>query len=636
MEYADLAAFFDRLEGTTKRLEMTAILVEMLGELAVDEMAPAVRLLQGKVAPDWEGIELGLAEKLVLQVLARAAGLNVKADGIQKATAVYHDTGDLGLAAERLIQRKGGAAQVGLMAFGEPDESPGLRVGEVFDRLLAIAQVQGSGSQDTKQKLLFKLLSDAGPREAKYIVRTVAGRSRLGVADMTFLDALAAWHRGEGVKSVTEMEPEERAAHEDIRRRLERAYDYRSDLALVAHTLARDGLDAVDALGIEVGTPLRPMAAERLKTLPEILEKHSGRSALEYKYDGLRIQAHVPADATAPVRLFSRRMEELTGQFPDVCESLRAAARGIDCIVEGEALALDADGHMLPFQEISRRRGRKTGLGEDARKEASGERGLGQVKAAATMMDEIPVTMFLFDCLAADGEATLAEPYEARRARLFELFEEGGPVRVSTMVVAEDEAEMEAFFRQAVEDGAEGIMCKDPGAPYKAGNRGFDWIKFKTDYTEDLVDTMDLVVIGAFYGRGRRAGWYGALLMAAYDPDRDRFTSLCKLGTGFDDETLKGLKDRFADLVAAERPASVDSDMQPDVWLRPGIVMEVQAAELSLSPTHRTAWGTLRDGAGLAARFPRFSGRWRDDKGPEQATTVEELVGMYRTQGKQS
>ncbi len=634
MDYADLAAFFERLEGTTKRLELTAILVEALEALHADEVRPAVYLLQGKVAPDWEGIELGLAEKLVLQILARATGLNVKQGGVEKATKVYHEAGDLGLAAQQLLSSKGGAAQVGLFGFAEGPAASNLSIQDVFAALSQIASVSGSGSQAAKQDILWKLLTDASPLEAKYVVRAVAGRLRLGVADMTLLDALAAFHLGKGVRSVQDMDEEDRAAYTRVRADLERAYDYSSDLALVAHTLAASGIDAVRALDICLGTPLRPMAAERLKSLAEILEKHGESTALEYKYDGLRIQAHVPADPAAPVRLFSRRMEDLTNQFPDVCQNLRTALRGGDCIVEGEAVALDPEGHMLPFQEISRRRGRKTGLGEGTRKETALA---GGGAAARSMIEEIPVTMFLFDCMAADGESTMADPYEARRKRLFELFDLGdGPVRASTMQVAADEADMEAFFRQAVADGAEGIMCKDPGAPYKAGNRGFDWIKFKTDYTEDLVDTMDLVVIGAFYGRGRRAGWYGALLMAAYDPDRDRFTSLCKLGTGFDDETLKGLKDRFADLVAAERPPGVDSTMEPDVWINPAVVMEVQAAELSLSPTHQTAWGTLRDGAGLAARFPRFSGRWRDDKGPEQATSVEELVGMYREQGKQA
>ncbi len=630
MEYAELVAFFERLEATTKRLEMTAILVEMLEQADAAEMTPIVRLMQGKVAPDWEGIELGLAEKMVLQVLGKAAGLNMKADGLQQATTAYHDAGDLGEAAKALMAKKGGARQVGLMAFGAPEQKT-LGVAEVFARLRAIADVSGAGSQDEKQSLLSSLLADVSPTEAKFIIRTVTGRSRLGVAELTFLEALAAWHVGKGVRSVTEMEPEERAEHERVKAVLEHGYDVRSDLAVVAQSLADDGLAAVAGLGVEHGTPLRPMAAERLKTIPEILEKHAGRSAAEYKYDGLRLQCHVTPDS---VRLFSRRLEDLTDQFPDAQRMLQEAFQGRSAIVEGEVVAWDPDagehGRMRPFQDISRRRGRKTGLGEDARTENALAEGGAQ---ATTMMDEVPVKVFLFDCMALDGEAIMDRPYQERRERMMTAFPETPHVAASTMEVCDDAAALETFFLQAVDDGAEGVMCKALDAPYKAGNRGFDWIKYKTDYNAELVDTMDLVVIGAFRGRGRRAGWYGALLMAAYEPDSDTYQSVCKLGTGFDDATLMGLADRFAPHLSQERPGNVQSEMVPDVWFHPATVMEVQAFELTLSPTHRAGWGAIKDGAGLAARFPRFSGRWRDDKAPEQATSVDELLSMYGQQG---
>ncbi len=621
MEYARLASFFERLEATTKRLEMTSILCEMLDEVAADEMLPVVRLLQGKVAPDWEGLELGLAEKLVLQGLARSTAVD-----LDKVTKTYQDAGDLGAAAQALLANQSKSRQAGLFSFEET--SPALPVAAAFAKLVEIATTTGTDSQSKKQRLLEALLSAVTPLEARFLVRTIAGRLRLGVADMTFLDALAAYHVGRGVRSVTEMTPEEREEHEATRAVLERGYDLRSDLALVASTLADGGLDAVAALQVVHGTPLRPMAAERLKSLGEILEKHEGRSAMEYKYDGLRLQCHVRPDS---VRLFSRRMEDLTDQFPDVQQALQEALKGQSCIVEGEGVAWDeAAGRMRPFQDISRRRGRKTGLGEDQRQESALAEG---ATTQSNMMDEVPVKVFLFDCLAADGESTMARPYAERRALLDELFEATPRVAVSTMEVAEDVAAMETFFLQAVADAAEGVMCKDLDAPYKAGNRGFDWIKFKTDYTEDLVDSMDLVVIGAFYGRGRRAGWYGALLMAAHDPETGRFASVCKLGTGFDDATLTGLKERFKDHESPDRPADVDSEMKPDVWLHPAIVMEVEAAELTLSPTHRAGWNSIKDGAGLAARFPRFTGRWRDDKSPTQATSVTELIGMYKQQG---
>ncbi|MEA3204300.1 MAG: ligase 1 [Thermoplasmata archaeon] len=602
MHYSELAAFFERLEGTPGRLDMTRILVELLGHVKKGEMVATVRLLQGAVAPDWEGVEVGLAEKQILKALAIASGASTKSEeAIAELTALYHEKGDLGLAAEAVLGRVGGRKQASL--FG----AEALTVSGVFAQLQAIARTGGAGSQDAKQRLLAKLLLDASPLEARYITRTVSGRLRLGVADMTFLDALASWHLGRGVRSVQEQEEAERAEQESVRARLERAYDLRSDLAVVADALARGGIAAVEALGVQPGVPLRPMAAERLKTLPEILEKMHGRVAMEYKYDGLRVQAHVARDGT--VHLFSRRLENMTPQFPDVVANLVKVLKGKECIVEGEAVALDEAGRLRPFQEISRRRGRKTDL----------ER----------VVAEVPVTLFLFDCLAMGGESTMADSYEARRDRLAKLVPDDGPVRMSTMQEATTAEGMELFFDQAVADGAEGIMCKDPTAPYKAGSRGFAWIKFKTDYTEALVDTMDLVCVGAFFGRGRRAGWYGALLMAAYDPDTGTWQSVCKLGTGFDDATLMSLKDRFAPHLSGERPAKVESGLVPDVWFDPILVMEVQAAELTLSPTHRAAWGRVKEGAGLAARFPRFTGKWRDDKAAEQATTVDELVKMH-------
>lgn len=616
MQYADLAVFLERLEETSGRLGMTAILGELLAKVKPEEMEAVVRLLQGAVAPDWEGLEVGLAEKQILKAIAIATGASTKSDeALAKLEKIYHEKGDLGLAAEEALGKLGARKQASL--FGPAAQS----VQEVFDTIVAIARTTGQGSQDAKQRLLAKLLVDATPREARYITRTVAGRLRLGVADMTFLDALAAWHLGRGVRSVQDMEPQERAAQEELRAKLERAYDLRSDLAVVAKMLATKGPTGVANLGVQVGVPLRPMAAERLKTLPEILEKMEGRVALEYKYDGLRIQAHIPE--VGPVRLFSRRMEELTAQFPDVTMALRAAFSKHGAIVEGEAVALDADGRLRPFQDVSRRRGRKTDIAEVAK--------------------EIPVTMFLFDLLSFDGEVVLDEPLAERRARLAKLVKEDkGPVRLSVQEVVTDVAAMERFFDAAVEEGAEGMMCKDPRAPYKAGSRGFAWIKFKTDYTEALVDTLDLVAIGAFYGRGRRAGWYGALLMAAYDEEDGKFASVCKLGTGFDDVTLAGLKERFAPYFYSEGivPGFLKSELTPDVVFSPAIVMEVQAAELTISPVHRAGFRFVKEktgrAGGIAARFPRFTGRWRTDKSPTQATSVAELVEMFKLQLKTS
>jgi DNA ligase 1 len=614
VRFAELAAFFERLEHTSGRLGMTAILVELLAKVPKKDLGSVVRLLQGAVAPDWEGIELGLAEKQILKVLALATSGSAKSEeAVGKLEKLYQEKGDLGLAAEAAL----GSGKKQASLFGAQP----LTVHQVFATLQEIAATGGTGSQDAKQRLLSKLLLEASPLEARYIVRTVAGRLRLGVADMTFLDALAAWHLGKGVRSVTEMEADERAEQEAVRAELERAYDLRSDMAVVAQAFAEGGLAALGKLGIQAGIPVRPMASERLKTFGEILAKMDGRVAMEYKYDGLRMQAHIAGRDVGPgktkVRLFSRRLEDFTAQFPDVVGELAHEFSGHDVIVEGEAVALDDEGKLRPFQDVARRRGRKTDL--------------------EAVTAEVPITVFLFDLIAVDGVSQMALPMAERRAALAKLIGKGGAagrVRMSTQKVATDEKGMEDFFDAAVEDGAEGIMCKDPRAPYKAGSRGFAWVKFKTDYTESLVDTMDLVCIGAFYGRGRRAGWYGATLMAAWDPDSQTWQSVCKLGTGFDDETLKGLKDRFAKLVVPSKPAAVDSGLEPDVWFEPKVVMEVQAAELTLSPTHRAGWGRIRTDHGFAARFPRFTGRWRDDKGPRDATTTKELQTLHETKGQ--
>ncbi|MHB8632411.1 MAG: ATP-dependent DNA ligase [Thermoplasmatota archaeon] len=596
MRFSQLASFFRRLEEVSGRLEMTTILVELLGEVPVGEMVAVVRLLQGSVAPDWEGLELGLAEKQILKVLAGVAGRPV----VEVETR-YHEVGDLGLTAEAILSHHA-SRQASLV------ERTSLTVPGLFSQLTAIAHMGGSGSQAAKQAALTQLLVASEPLEGRYIIRMVAGRLRLGVADMTVLDALAAWHLGRGVKSVQDMEEGDRQEQVALRRELERSYDLCSDLAVVAHALAAGGPKAVAKLGIRPGVPVRPMAAERAATLGEIFTRMQGEVGMEYKYDGLRLQAHIPRSGS-PIRFFSRRLEEVTPQYPDVARALEAHFRGRGCIVEGEAVAIDADGHLRPFQDVSRRRGRKA-----------------DVEEVAT---EIPITLFLFDILADGDENVMGESHLERRQRLEALCPKDGPIRLSKLKVAKDVEGMELFFDEALEEGAEGIMCKDPRAPYKAGARGFAWIKFKADYDESLVDTLDLVAIGAFYGRGRRAGWYGALLMAAYDPEAGRWESVCKLGTGFSDEVLKGLKGRFSALVSQERPAAVDGGLEPDVWFRPEIVMEVQAAELSLSPVHRAGWGRFREGAGLAARFPRFTGRFRDDKGPREATTVAELAGIY-------
>ena len=270
-----------------------------------------------------------------------------------------------------------------------------------------------------------------------------------------------------------------------------------------------------------------------------------------------------------------------------------------------------ASGDLRPFHEVMYRR-RTHGIAE----------------AAA----QVPVSLFCFDLLYADGEDLTHLGYLQRRERLAAAVTTSGPLRLATAEQVTDVARLDAVFEQAVADGCEGLVCKSiaPSAGYQAGARGWSWVKLKRDYRTELTDTLDLVVVGALYGRGRRAGMYGALLLAAYDPDTDMFQAVSKCGTGFSDADLAALPDRLAPLIRDERPVRVDARRDADVWFEPGLVIEVVAAELTPSPNYTAARGRLPDDAGLALRFPRFTGRWRDDKTPEDATTSDELLQLYR------
>lgn len=619
MLYERLVEFYERLEGTTKRLEMTAILVEMLKEAKPEELRPIVYLTQGQVAPEFEGVELGLADKLVQRALAE--GWNVPVDRVE---AAYRKSGDLGETAQDILAKGGAKKATTLFSFGAdaPAEEAPPTVADVHAVFREIAAATGLGSQEAKKAALSALLARfaRNPVAAKYVVRTVSGKLRLGVADMTLLDALLrAYVAPAESLSIADLEDDEKAAVKESRLILEHAYSVSSDLGRVAEA-ARKGPAALRKIGLTVGVPVRAMLAEREPTAEAILARMGGRAAVEWKYDGLRIQAH--RGPGGKVRFFSRRLEDVTAQFPDVARALDDAFRGPGSfIVEGEVVAVDRDsGEIRPFAEVAQRRGRKRDL--DA------------------LVSEVPVCVFLFDALLLDDQALMAEPFSTRREALVKAFTEGGGVTFSKQEVVDDVAGLERFFEDALGEGAEGVMVKALDAPYRAGSRGFAWIKFKRDYQENveggrpgMLDTVDLVVVGAFAGRGRRAGAYGALLMAAYDPEADVFETVCKLGTGFDDATLAALPDRLKPYLHDGGPhPRVRPGLQADVWFAPGVVMEVKAFELSLSPTHTAAKGVVKEGHGIAMRFPRFTTRFRDDKGPEDATTTDELVTMWKAQ----
>ena len=579
MLFATVVDAYEKIEATTKRLEMTDHLVSLFRETPKDEIDKLVYLTQGKVHPDYMGIELGLAEKLVIRVLATATGLPE-----DQVTALWKEKGDLGLVAEEAI---GSRRQRALTA--EP-----LSLATVYGNFDEIARASGTGSQERKIQLLVDPLQGATPKEAKYIVRIVVGKMRLGVADMTIVDALASTYATKGEREA-----------------VERAYNVSSDLGEVARILAADGLDGLSKIRLNLFRPIRSMLCERLETLQEIFER-LGRCALEYKYDGLRVQAHI---GDGKVVLFSRQLENITSQFPEIVEGLHDAYRGARGIVEGEAVPVDANtGEFLPFQEVSRRRGRKYDV--------------------EVMMKEYPVVLYVFDCLLEAGEDLTGRPYKERRDILHRAIRANEKVQLATYVDTDDVVGAEKFFDSALQVGGEGLVAKALDSTYEAGARGYQWVKFKREYAAAMSDTVDLVIVGAFAGRGKRAGTYGALLMAAYEKEADVFRTVCKLGSGFDDPTLQALPERLRTHKVSNKPARVDSKLVADVWFEPAAVLEVLGAEITLSPVHTGGQDRVRKGAGFAIRFPRFTGRWREDKGPEDATTVAEIQSMYERQQK--
>jgi len=582
MKYAVMADAYEKIESTTKRLEMTDYLVEFLKKTPKNVIDKVAYLTQGKLYPDFTGIEIGVAEKLAIRAIARATGRSEK-----EIEEDMKKTGDLGETAQKFLERK-----TQQTFFQQP-----LTVERVYETLDKMAKSTGPGSMEQKINVLAGLLTDATPKEAKYLIRTVTGELRLGIADMTVLDALAIAYGGG------------KAAREEI----ERAYNISSDLGRVAKTVAEKGIEGIRKFGVSIGEPIRPMLAERLGSPQEILEKLGGKCIAEFKYDGERVQAHKEDEN---IILFSRRLENITDQYPDAVELVRKFVKPKQAIIEAEIVAIDPNtDEMRPFQELMHRR-RKYGI-----KQA---------------VEEYPVSLFAFDALLIDEKDLTLKPYPIRHKVLEKSIEHGDRMKIAEYLITGNPDELEKFFEKAVENGCEGVICKSIGeeAIYQAGARGWLWIKYKRDYKSEMTDTVDPVIVGALYGRGKRAGTYGALLLASYDPEEDEFETVTKCGTGFTDEDLAKLPKMLEKHKLPHKSPRVNSTLEADVWFEPKVVIEVIGAEITLSPIHTSAMGKIRKGSGLAIRFPRFTGNYRLDKSAEDATTVGEIVEMYQRQLK--
>ncbi|TBR12322.1 MAG: ATP-dependent DNA ligase [Candidatus Nitrosotenuis sp.] len=580
MQFSLISDTFEKMEATTKRLELTQHLVDLFKVTPRESISKIVYLIQGKLRPDFEGVELGVAEKLAIRAIAKSSGSSVR-----KIQDLFFEDGDLGHAASKALEQKTQTTFLMQQITAE----------RVYDTLFKIAKLEGARSQDMKMKYISSLLNDATPQEAKFILKIAMGTLRLGIADNTVMDALAIAYTGSRAN----------------REKLEAAYNVSSDLGRVAEIVAEKNLDGLDEFHVSLFSPIRPMLAERVKSAAEASEKLGKEFAAEYKLDGERVQIHLGEDR---VILFSRRLENITSHYPDIVENIPKALKTQEIILEAEAVAINENtGEFLPFQELMHRR-RKYNIDR--------------------IVSQYPITVNLFDIMYLNGKDLLNSTYVERRKKLEDITTENEFVKLVPKIIVRSENEVEDFLENGINAGCEGLMLKVLDAPYRAGARGSNWLKLKREYRNELGDSLDLVVIGAFFGKGRRTGKYGTLLLATYNQENDAFESICKVGTGFTDENLDQLYQILSNKVTLKKNPRIESGMEPDVWFEPELVIEIVASEITLSPVHTCAKDIVRKGSGLALRFPKFTGKIRDEKAPEDASTDQEVVTLYRNQKK--
>ena len=595
MRFADLARSLETLERISSRNEMTALLAGTLAASGHDEIAKTCYLLLGELLPAYRGVEFNIAEKIMVQVLAAAYG---KAPN--EVLRLYRAKGDLGNVAMHL-------------ASGRRRSGVKLSVGAVYDRLLEIAGESGEGSQERRVRRTAELIASLDGRSAKFVTRIPVGKLRLGFSEATLLDAFSVMVKGD--KSARPV--------------IEQAYNVTADIGAIATYVKTRGLDGLAKIKPQPGVPIRASLAERLASVEEVIAKAGPEVGVEQKLDGFRTQIHVwTGGRQKRVALFSRNLENTTAMFPEIVAAARAL-RARSVILDGETIGYNPKtGKFLPFQETVQRK-RKYDIEAFAKK--------------------IPLSIFIFDILYFDGKSLLEVPFRERRKRLERVLENIPGKSAIRLVDHEETGDIGVIqhkLQESISAGLEGLVVKNLDGPYEAGKRGFHWIKLKATTaalarlrggarrTEtQVLDTVDCLVMGAYRGRGKRTAFgVGGFLLGIRGSD-DRYYSISRLGTGLSDEQFREARKRLGALRLPDMPKDyeVEKEVVPDFWIRPSLVVEILADEITLSPRHTA--GRKKDGRGYSLRFPRLV-RFRDDKNPEDATTVAEIAKLYRQQKK--
>lgn len=605
--YAAVVEVFDKIEQTTKRLEIiqyTSDFFLKVLQTNPNDLVPITYLFINRLGPDYEGLELGLGEGILIKTISESTGKSTA-----HVKSRYRETGDLGLVAlqARSVQPT--------MFKPKP-----LTVDTVFDNLKQIATASGKDSQTKKINIIKRMLTASQGLEAKFLIRSLESKLRIGLAEKTVLISLAKalvtyekLNEGKKAKSITtELFVK---AEEAIRDAFCQVPNYQ---VLIETAIKHGVLNLGEHCTLKPGIPLKPMLAKPTKAITEVLDRFNGEEfTCEYKYDGERAQVHLLN--SGEVRVYSRNSEDMSQRYPDIIDSVKGFLKEDEptksLILDCEAVAWSrVDQKILPFQVLSTRK-RKDVQTEDIK---------------------VQVCLFAFDMLCYNDEPLISKPLRERRAQLYKVLKPvPGKFQFATSKITSDVEELQQFLDESVKSACEGLMVKTLDTdPYRPSQRSNSWLKLKKDYLAGVGDSLDLVVVGAYYGRGKRTGTYGGFLLASYNQDSGEYETCCKIGTGFSDEMLKTLYEKLSktEVDSAKSYYVYDSSAEPDVWFEPTTLFEVLTADLSLSPIYKA--GAEVFGRGVSLRFPRFI-RIRDDKSVEDATSSDQVVEFYERQAAQ-
>lgn len=580
MRYSELAELYEKLESTTKRLEKTFLISEFLKKTGSEELEQIALLLQGKLYPPWDEREIGVAGQMMAKAINAATGT-----GISAVEKEWKKTGDLGKVAAELTKKKKQATLF----------SRELSVKKVFENIRKLSEIEGSGSVDRKVQLIAELLTSAKPKEALYITRTILQDMRVGVGAGAMRDAIAWAYFPEiaGRKPEEEFEREEKGAYNEILEKVQEAYDLTNDFGVVAKIANEKGLKGLESIELNIGVPLKVMLALKVDSIAEGFETVGKPAQLEYKYDGFRMQVH---KAGKKIWIFTRRLEDVTRQFPDVVEAARKHVTADRFIIDCEAVGFSPKTKKyLPFQNISQRIKRKYDIEQ--------------------LVKELPVELNVFDVMCIDGKSTIRKPFSERSEIVERIIKPARrKVVVAKKLVTDSEKEAKQFFDESLRNGNEGVMIKKLDAPYKPGARVGYMLKYKP-----VSEYLDLVIVGAEWGEGKRATWLSSFTIAC--KSGDDFVEIGKVGTGIKEKPKEGLS--FGQLTELLKPL-ITSEKGKEIKVRPEVVVEIGYGEIQKSPTYSS---------GYALRFPRVI-RLRDDKAPDEATTLEQIEKYYAKQKK--